>query len=421
MISLLRLLLPFVLFPLAAAAVLRLGPVALRSKLFAAVNVLGALGMCLVTPMTGLYFWQLRAYLEIAVPVFAAYLLLVAIHWVLLRKYARAAGWVPWVAALFPVACMVAVKYLPFVSAPFRAQLDFLARTSAVEFFVGISYIAFRLSHLTLEVRNEIVPCPTLAEHLSFAFFVPTLPVGPISRYSVFRQSLREPDRKRTPIGTSLLRMLVGVTKYLFLASLLEQLGYSGLLLDSHPHLLVDLPVAAIAFYLYLYCNFSGYCDLAIGAAGLIGIEVEENFNRPFSVRNLMEFWTRWHITLSNYLRDILFAPVSKELTRKMGPKNARHAVGITLFLMFLAMGAWHGLVWNFLIFGALHGVGVVSCHYYTLFLKKRLGKVRYAAYEKNRVIRAVAVTVTFLYVAGTLFFFANSLGAARTIMGLLH
>ena len=148
---------------------------------------------------------------------------------------------------------------------------------------------------------------------------------------------------------------------------------------------------------------------------------MEENFDRPFASRNLMEFWTRWHITLSNCLRDILFAPVSKELMRKMGMKNAPHAIAITILTVFLAMGAWHGLAWNFLIYGALHGVGVASCHYYTLFLKKRLGKAGYAAYEKNRLIRAAAVTATFLYLTVTLFFFANSLGTARTIMHLLH
>jgi D-alanyl-lipoteichoic acid acyltransferase DltB (MBOAT superfamily) len=421
MIALLRLFLPFVLFPLAAAAAMRFGPLSLRWKLFAIVNVFGALGLCLLTPMTGLYFWQLKAYLAIVGPVFTVYLLIVLVHSALLRKYARQAGWVPWIAALFPVACMIAVKYLPFISAPFRAQLDFIGRTSAVEFFVGLSYMAFRLSSLTLEVRNEIVPFPTIWEYLSFAFFVPTMSVGPISRYSVFRQSILAPSRKRTPVGTSLLRMLIGVTKYLFLASLVEQLGYGGLLLDGHPHSWVDLPVAAIAFYLYLYFNFSGYCDMAIGASGLLGIEVEENFDRPFTSRNLMEFWTRWHITLSAYLRDILFAPVSKELMRKMGPRNAPHAIAITILMVFLAMGAWHGLAWNFLIYGALHGVGVASCHYYTLFLKKRLGKAGYAAYEKNPAIRAAAVTSTFVYLTGTLFFFANSLGAAGAILRLLH
>jgi D-alanyl-lipoteichoic acid acyltransferase DltB (MBOAT superfamily) len=420
MVALLRLILPFLLFPMAAAAVLRFSPDYLKLRLFALVNVLGALGLCLVTPMTGLYFWQLRAYLEVAGPVFAFYLLIVLVHYVFLRKYSNHAGWTPWIAILFPVACMFAVKYLPILSEPFRAQLNFIDKKYVVEFFVGLSYMAFRLSQLTLEVRNEIVPAPTIWEHLSFAFFVPTLAVGPISRYSVFRRSLYEPDRSITPIGRSLLRMLTGVTKYLFLASMLEQLGYGGLLLDSHPHHWVDLPVAAIAFCVYLYLNFSGYCDMAIGAAGLLGIQVDENFDRPFTSRNLQEFWTRWHITLSNYLRDTVFTPLSKELARRMGPRSAPHAIAIAILVVFVAMGAWHGLAWNFLIYGSLHGVGVVSCHYYTIFLKHRLGKAGYAAYERNPFIRAAAVTLTFVFLTATLFFFANTMQQARSILHVL-
>ena len=124
--------------------------------------------------------------------------------------------------------------------------------------------MAFRLSHLVLEVRNGVAPPPTLSEYLSFALFVPTLAVGPINPYSVFRESLYKRDRSVTPLGKSALRVLVGVTKYLFLASLLEQLSYTGLLLDGHPHPRIDVAVAAVAFYLYLYLNFSGYCDMAI-------------------------------------------------------------------------------------------------------------------------------------------------------------
>ena len=88
---------------------------------------------------------------------------------------------------------------------------------------------------------------------------------------------------------------------------------------------------------------------------------------------------------------------------------------------MFLAMVAWHGLTWNFLIYGSLHGAGVVSCHYYTNFLKRRLGKKGYAAYHQNRVIHVVAVAMTVAVAAGALFFFANSLGRARDIMQIFR
>jgi D-alanyl-lipoteichoic acid acyltransferase DltB (MBOAT superfamily) len=92
------------------------------------------------------------------------------------------------------------------------------------------------------------------------------------------------------------------------------------------------------------------------------------------------------------------------------------HIIALSIFTIFLLMGAWHGLAWNFIIYGCLHGVGVVSCHYYTIRLKRRLGKKGYAAYNDSLWIRAAGVCATFVFVAITLFFFANSLSATRTI-----
>jgi D-alanyl-lipoteichoic acid acyltransferase DltB (MBOAT superfamily) len=418
----LRLLIPFVLFPLASAGVLRLSiGHRLRVPLFACVNVLGLFGLCLVTPMSGLAFWQLKSYLLVAVPVFFIYLLTALFHFVLTRAFAPRSGWLPWLAFLFPIAVMLAIKNVPAVSAPFQTQLRFIGKNHIAEFFIGISYMAFRLSHLVLEVRNGVVPPPSLSEYLSFALFVPTLPVGPINPYSVFRESLYKPDRSATPFGRSALRIIVGLTKYLFLASVLEQLTYNGLLLDGHPHPWIDLPIAAIAFYLYLYLNFSGYCDMAIGTAGLIGIRVIENFDRPFQARNIQEFWTRWHISLSLYLRDMVFSPLSKALVRRFGPAATPHAVACAAMAVFLLMGAWHGLSGNFLIYGALHGTGVVACHYYTMFLKKRLLKAGYSRYNKSPQIRWAGITATFLFAAATLFFFANSIGQEHEIFRMLR
>jgi D-alanyl-lipoteichoic acid acyltransferase DltB (MBOAT superfamily) len=421
MVPLLRLLTPFVIFPAASWAVFRLSPRTLKLPLFAVVNILGAMGLCLLAPLSGLFFWQLPAHLRVALPVFALYLATVVVHYVLTRLYARRSGWIPWAAFFFPLVVMVVVKYVPAVSAPFRESLAFIDKRSIVEFFVGISYMAFRLSYLVLEIRNGVVEMPSLWEHLSFAFFVPTFTIGPISRYSVFHRSLYFPDRKRTPVRRSLMRMLVGATKYLFLASMIEQLSYSGLLRDGHLHAMIDLPVAAVAFYLYLYLNFSGYCDMAIGAGGLIAIDVDENFDFPFRARNLQEYWTRWHITLSRYMQETVFSPLSKVLIRRFGPQSAPHSIAVAIMAVFIGIGAWHGLTWNYILFGVIHGCGVVGVNYYNIWLKKRLGKSGYAAYHRNPWILAAARTATFLYAAGALFFFANSLDAARAIMGVLR
>ena len=91
--------------------------------------------------------------------------------------------------------------------------------------------------------------------------------------------------------------------------------------------------------------------DMAIGAAGLAGLHVAENFNHPFLSRNIQEFWSRWHMTLTGYMRDVVFTPLSKALVRAWGPKRAQHAIALSIFAVFMAIGCWHGLAWNFIIY----------------------------------------------------------------------
>jgi D-alanyl-lipoteichoic acid acyltransferase DltB (MBOAT superfamily) len=285
---------------------------------------------------------------------------------------------------------------------------------------IGISYLAFRCSRLVLEVRNGVVKKPNFLEYLNFAFFLPTMPVGPINTYANFRRGF-EASPYVVPVGRAALRILVGAVKYQFLGSLCNQLTYSGLLLDDHPHYWMDLPVAMLFFYLYLYLNFSGFCDMAIGAAGLMGVPVPENFDHPFAARNVKDFWNRWHITLSAWMRDVVFSPLSKFFVGQFGIKLADHAIALTITIVFLLVGIWHGCGWNFAAYGAAHALGVVANHYYTIFLKKKLGRDRFKAYNENRWIRAVAVGLTFCYCGASLIFFANTFPQIKEIFSILR
>jgi D-alanyl-lipoteichoic acid acyltransferase DltB (MBOAT superfamily) len=157
------------------------------------------------------------------------------------------------------------------------------------------------------------------------------------------------------------------------------------------------------------------------GGAGLIGIPVAENFNQPLLSRNTRDFWNRWHMTLSLYMRDVVFSPLSKYLAMKMGPKNVNHAIAVTIFVVFLLIGVWHGTGWNYAVFGLTQAIGVVTVHYYTLGLKKHLGREKFRAYNENRWIRAAAIVVTFLYFAASFFFFANSPDDMRQIFSELR
>ena len=280
--------------------------------------------------------------------------------------------------------------------------------------------MAFRSSHLVMQVRNGVVSPPGFGKYLGFCFFVPTMLVGPISPYSEYARAFAGP-----PVGIAIsragLRLLVGAIKYQFLGILCNQLGYGDLLRDDHLHPWIDLPVAMVFYYLYLYLNFSGFCDIAIGAAGLMGIPVAENFNNPLAARNIKDFWNRWHITLSFWMRDVVFSPLSKYLVGSFGPSRANHAIALTIFAVFLLVGVWHGVGWNYFIYGLIHALGVVTNHYYTIGLKKWLGRDGFKAYNENRWIHAAAVVLTFAYCAASLMFFANTLPQITEIVQSLR
>lgn len=373
----------------------------LRETVFAGLNVAGV--FCFL-------FYGGKEHFVLRFVVYVA--LVVGLYFVLLLFADKRGRW-PWVAFFAPIVALIVVRYVP---GSYYVALGHVFGKSwrGVPNMIGISYLAFRCSRLVLEVRNGVVKKPNFLEYLNFAFFLPTMPVGPINTYANFRRGFSE--KYEVPMGRAALRILVGAVKYQFLGNLCNQLTYSGLLLDEHPHHWMDLPVAMLFYYLYLCLNFSGFCDMAIGAAALIGIPVPENFDNPLIARNMKDFWNRWHITLSIWMRDVVFSPLSKFLVGKFGISLADHAIALTIAIVFLLVGVWHGAGWNFLAFGAAHALGVMTNHYYTILLKKRLGREGFKAYNANAWIHAVAVVLTFCYAAACLFLFANNVADMKTI-----
>src|SRR5262249_26598022 len=130
--------------------------------------------------------------------------------------------------------------------------------------------------------------------------------------------------------------------------------------------------------------------------AGLLGIQVKENFRNPLASRNVQDYWARWHITLSNYMRDVVFTPLSKALAARIAPAARDHAIALAITAVFLLVGVWHGSGWHYIAYGAVHAAGVAAVHYYTAWLRRTLGKARYRAYEENRIVRVLATILTF-------------------------
>lgn len=391
-----------------------------RSSAFALVNIAAFVWLTLLTRYSVFQIDSILSLGSAAVPrhlmLVSAYLLLVAAGYVLLRVTANRGDWMPWLAFFYPIAVLVLFKYFFFLWKPLIDRFDWddwvLAAT-----FVGLSYMAFRLSYLVLEVRNGNTEMPSVSEYLGFAFFLPTMLVGPINPYSTHRRSFNSHHREQFKTRRSLMRIVVGSAKFLFIANIANQLSYAGIFLDGKPHPLVDLFVAVIFYYFFLYLNFSGICDIAIGVAGLVKVRVRENFDNPFKARNVKDFWNRWHITLSEYARDVIFSPLSKGLIRKLGVRRSNLAIALSITAVFLVIGIWHGVGYRFAVFGLIHAAGVVANHYYTIFLKRNLSKESFQKYNRSAAIRYAATAATFVYVASSFFVFANT----RDMMGIIR
>ncbi len=268
-------------------------------------------------------------------------------------------------------------------------------RFIAVELLtVGISFIFFRQLYLSIEVRDGMLTEIGLLEYLNYNLAFWTFLAGPIQRLDQFREECaRFSDRAEAVDGAEVLRglnrVMFGFIKMFVVGSWVGAFATPGTFLHhpDWPHLAVFL----LAFPVYLYLNFSGYCDVVIGFAQAVGFRLPENFNAPYLARNIVDFWSRWHITLSELLRDYLFMPLHTTFARRMPV--------LASLLAFLLMGMWHGNTAGFAVFGLMHGLGVVAANLYGQILKRWLTKDQLKRYRNSLAIRIVAVVLCQAYV----------------------
>ena len=257
---------------------------------------------------------------------------------------------------------------------------------------VGISFYTFQTLGYTIDVyRGQLSPAKSFKEFALFVAFFPQLVAGPILRASNFLPQIREKfsqlDAKnylqqiliqRTNLKIGLTLMSFGFFKKMFfadnIAPFVDEIFLNPIGLDSFAIIL-----GTIGFGIQLYCDFSGYSDIAIGAALILGFKVPQNFNFPFFATSPAEFWRRWHISLSTWVRDYVFLPMV------INNKKSRLRIFSSLFTTMFLIGIWHGAGWNFVIFGIIHGlyVGIeasIRSMFPSLrnnsFLKSRLGKI---------------------------------------------
>ncbi len=338
----------------------------------------------------------------------------------------RERGWSRGAAWSIPAVILAYVWLKKYTFLPERFFLHF------PYFTLGLSYIFFRVLHLLIEAgegagteeKQHIGFVPYLLYTLNFA----TLVSGPIQRYDEFARdqfAFRPLPLGPAVIGLQLERIIRGFFKVNVLAMLLHRMQENGLQQLTQPvpieHKLFAAIQLTVAYPLFLYANFSGYIDIVIALARLMRIQLPENFNRPFSASSFLDFWNRWHITLSMWLKTYVYNPLAVFLIRRVSSPSIEPFLGvICFFVTFFLIGVWHGRTSEYIVFGILQGGGVAINKLWQLWLTHTLGRKGYKELAKNAIYIAFGRGLTFSWFAFTMFWFWASWKQIGTVFSAI-
>ncbi len=220
---------------------------------------------------------------------------------------------------------------------------------------VGISFYTFQSIAYVVDLhRGYGTKAKNLADYLLFISFFPQLLIGPICRSrDLLPQIEAEPPPGVPELSTAVVLLMSGVFKKVVLATYLQTHLVDDVFLAPENYGTLELVTAAYGYTMQLYCDFSGYTDMARGLALLVGFHLPENFDRPYRSTSIAEFWRRWHVTFGNWLRDYLYFPLG-------GGHRSPPRVYLNLMITLLVAGIWHGAHYKFLLWGGVHGVALV-------------------------------------------------------------
>lgn len=291
---------------------------------------------------------------------------------------------------------------------------------------VGLSYMLFRQIHVVVDAYQEQLGELTLWDYLAYQLNLFGFLAGPIQRFPQFREDwsrlepvLQGPEQ----VLRAYLRVFVGVLKITLVAATCLEFyeRFATVLEGDAPQSRLQIVVKFLAvFYLYpvyVYFNFSGYCDIVIGGASLVGIRMPENFDRPYVSRNMIEYWTRWHRTLGFWIRDYVFTPMYTAIASRW-PQRASSLAFLCYFVALFLTGIWHGSTWNFVIFGLLNGLGVAAAKLWENHLVTRRGRPGLKQYLARPGIRRLAIFGTLNFVCLTIYFFPADLERSLRMAG---
>ena len=311
------------------------------------------------------------------------------------------------VGVMASVGVLVFFKYTKF----FALTVDSLARHQILPIPnilvpLAISFFTFEFVHVLVDIYLGKIDTLKPLDFAVFTLFFPTLVAGPIKRYQSFAPQVHAiviPDR--VTIARNLYRVTLGLAKKTIVADSMN--AFTGpITTPGDTFVRLDYWIAVLAYTTKIYFDFSGYSDIAIGLAGLLGLRIPENFDMPYRSRNISEFWRRWHMSLSSWIRDYVFIPLG-------GSRGGSIVTALNLFLAMAIAGLWHGAAWTFVLWGIWQGLGLIVHRIWGLAVVPRVGFLQ----TGGAPVRAVSTAITFSFVSvGWILFAAPSLGNATSV-----
>lgn len=317
------------------------------------------------------------------------------------------------------IGVLAAFKYYNFLNDNLTLLLHLVHYSNPLPYLnillpIGLSFHTFQAMSYTIEVyRGNQKAERNFGIYALYVMFYPQLVAGPIERpQNMLHQFYEEHKFNYNNVSTGLKLMAWGLFKKVVIA---DRLAIMVNTVYSQPQQYQGIPliIATVFFSFQIYCDFSGYSDIAIGSARVMGFDLMQNFNRPYFSKSVSEFWRRWHISLSTWFRDYLYIPLG-------GNRVIKWRWYYNLFITFLISGLWHGANWTFIVWGALHGVYLVFAIITQPFkesIKNSVGLNRHKAIDN-----LAGMCITFLLITiAWVFFRANTISDAWYVVTHFH
>jgi len=274
-------------------------------------------------------------------------------------------------------------------------------------FFPGLSYISFRLLSLYLD-SNYKTQSINIVSFLNYLLFIPTLLIGPIDRYSRFNSDVKDGYNKIgvKSIINGLNSLKMGILYKFIIAELINRYWLSMKNIQSLNN--IEFVIDMYAYYLYLFFDFAGYSLMAIGLGKMLGINVPINFNKPFISKNPQEFWTRFHKTLGDWLKDYFFIPFYKYFRSNYYFKPHKlFCQNASLFLTFILMGCWNGFAKQYIISGSLFGIYSVIYNTYKYYNNQKTHDIFFRGLPQP-VVKLLSIFIMGNAVAFSIYIFSG-------------